>query len=62
MTRRPRLLTQFSLNLNVPPPNVVVPDEVVQALADLLLEAVGARSGIKDGEDGEDGHDPQDHR
>ena len=59
MTRRPRPLTQFSLNLNVPPPDVVVPDEVVQVLADLLLEAVGARSGI---EDGEDGHEPQDHR
>jgi hypothetical protein len=52
-------MTQFSLNLNVPPPDVVVPDEVVQALADLLLEAVGVRLGI---EDGEDGHEPEDHR
>ena len=59
MTRRPRPMTQFSLDLNVPPPDVVVPDEVVQVLADLLLEAVGARSGI---EDGEDGREPQDHR
>ena len=58
MTRRPRPLTQFSLNLNVPPPDVVVPDEVVQVLADLLLEAVGARLGI---EDREDGREPQDH-
>ena len=59
MTRRPRSMIQFSLDLNVPPPDLVVPDEVVQVLADLLLEAVGARSGI---EDGEDGHEPQDHR
>jgi hypothetical protein len=59
MTRRPRPMTQFSLDLNVPPPDLVVPDEVVQVLADLLLEAVGARPGI---EDGEDGHEPQDHR
>jgi len=59
MTRRPRPTSQLSLALTVPLPGFVVPDEVVQVLADLLLEAVGARLGT---EKREDGHEPQDHR
>jgi hypothetical protein len=51
-------VSQLSLALTVPLPGLVVPDEVVQALADLLLEAVGARQGT---EKKEDGHEPQDH-
>lgn len=59
MIRRPRPTIQLSLDLNAPPPNLVIPDEAVRALADLLLEAAGARPGA---EHGEDGHEPQDHR
>ena len=59
MIRRPRLANQLSLDLNVPPLNVVIPDEAVRALADLLLEAAGVRLGA--GRE-EGGHEPQDHR
>jgi hypothetical protein len=58
MTRRPRPITQLSLDLNAPLPDVMVPDEAVQVLAHLLLEAVGVRLGV---EQAEDGREPQDH-
>ena len=59
MIRRPRPTNQLPLDLNAPPLNVVIPDEAVRALADLLLEAAGARPGA---EREEGGHEPQDHR
>lgn len=59
MTRRPRPTSQLSLALSVPLQDIVVPDEVVQVLADLLLEAVGAHL---DMENREEAHEHQDHR
>lgn len=52
MPRRPQPTPQLSLNLNAPSPDVMVPDEAIRALADLLLEAVGAlRSDADQGDD-----------
>jgi hypothetical protein len=58
MTRRPRPITQLSLDLNAPLPDVMVPDEAVQVLAHLLLEVVGVRLTAAQAEDGREPQDP----
>ena len=61
MTRRARSMGQLSLGLEhtpAPRPAPPIPQDAVQALADLFLEALGIAAGAsRREEDGDDAHD-----